>query len=156
MKWGLIQKSPTFLAVGFHSFFHPYSEYSIGLPYGAISFGQDNRLNLFAGKFIPLDEKHESSPLLLAASLQARAGPHTRVMCELWHWQVTEREHHYDYQTYSSYYTEKKRSVIPMIVGVRFFGKQLAAELGLMYSLTGEWEGPIGFPLVNFVYNFGD
>lgn len=40
-------------------------------------------------------------------------------------------------------------------IGVRFFGKRLAADLGLVYPLGAHLEGFPFFPWVGFAYNFG-
>lgn len=43
-----------------------------------------------------------------------------------------------------------------LILGCRFAGKNLSADLGLVYPMFSEYVKhiPIGFPLVNFAYNF--
>lgn len=43
----------------------------------------------------------------------------------------------------------------PVIFGIRFFGRQLAADLGLIYITRTETTGWPFFPWVGFAYNFG-
>jgi len=87
----------------------------------------------------------ETYPGLFAG---VRAGPgRVKFLAEYWHvlhW----RE--------SSYYGNGLEQWPCLVIGCRFTGRNLSADLGLIYYNLPEWitYSPIGIPLVNFVYNF--
>lgn len=127
------------VAVGASVLFGTGGEGSLGLLYGAATFGnQDDALHLMAG--IPFfsdgddDNFGDEGPLVMI-------GGETRVSRRI--------------KLLTENYIIPGESGAVVSVGARIFGERLSADAGLAFFLGEECDGQCFFPVVNFAYTFG-
>lgn len=138
-KYTVVNHGPTALAIGALGFFATshLSEGSAGIIYGVGTFGSsDNALTAGAGwGYVASSDGADVSkdPVLMLGG-ERRVGRSVKLITENWIFVGG------DFGMASG--------------GVRFLGDRLSADLGLLSSVTTEGTSCC-FPLVNFVYTFG-
>jgi hypothetical protein len=122
------------IAAGWQFFTIPDSKTSpSSVGYGVVSLGdEDGKLNFgFGGVF---GTNSSDKNLLFCISGDQRVSNHIKLLFEGWILPDAE--------------------FTPLIVGVRFFGSNLSGDIGLLYPIGESISSPIGYPVVNLVYNF--
>jgi hypothetical protein len=122
------------IAAGIQVLKIPDAENLPSLGYGVISFGDaDKKFSIGAGAGFDL-KKSRDAYFGMAVSGETRTSKSTKIMAEFWYL--------------------KDAGFSPLILGIRFFGSRLSGDIGLLYPIGAELSSPIGFPVVNLVYNF--
>ncbi len=103
-----------------------------GIAYTVASYGdKDSRVNLAVGRAF---ESGGGSSMLYGISGDGRVSESIKLVAELW--------------------IMEHASWSPIVVGVRFFGSRLSADLGLLYPLGESLNSPIGIPVASLTYTF--
>jgi len=135
-KVGILQKDNFDLAIGTLYFNMTSFDYDgVGLLYGVGTYGSENKAITFgAGWGYVAGEEVYNEPILMVGG-ELRISKSLKLLTENW--------------------IPPRSDVWMLTGGIRFFGKQLAADLGFMYPAGAETSGFPFMPLISFAYNFG-
>jgi hypothetical protein len=114
----------------------PTTNYTPGICYGVATFGNSNsKFNILLGEAFSMNSKSTTaSSLMLGFSGDLSLSGSVKFMTEIYYspeWKVT-----------------------PLVFGLRFYGKKLAGDIGMLYPLGEDLESVFGIPVVTLFYCF--